>query len=543
MTAKLSSSYVARKIFRLNPSTEISKFQDAWKQVVEHHDILRTRVISLTGIGLVQVVCAHAPEDRISDDLSSYLAEDQEYHMGLASALSYAAFIDDKESKNRYFVWTIHHALFDGLSLPLLLDAIVKGYNREEAPITVPFQSFIKLNATLDVDDATDYWRSQFEGCEAQMFPSLPTPTHQPRANETIVHAATTISWPKTNITPSNIIRSAWAIVQGRHSNSDDVVFGAVVSGRQAPMPGISSVMGPTIATVPIRIRVNKSIRVNEFLQQVQSQSVDMLAYEQFGLSRIKGLGKVESEASSFQTLLIVQPGEDTQATDDKCRLLTEIDADPATTVHQFNTDALTIICSLYDHGFDLVLSFDSDMLPIETAGQIATQMEAVVQHLCDISLHKRYISEVQTTSMEELSAIWSWNASVPEPKEACIHELFSTIAKQRPHMPAINAWDGNLTYGELDELSTTLAGHLIARGAGPGTIIPLFFHKSKWIVVSILGVMKAGSASVALDMSHPESRLRTVVQQTCSNSKQQIILCSKPEMVETKLQFLLRKS
>ncbi|CAG9971726.1 unnamed protein product [Clonostachys byssicola] len=528
MTAKLSSSYVARKIFRLDPSTEVSRFQNAWKQVVECYDILRTRVVSLTGTDLVQVVCAKAPEDHISDNLSEYLAMDRENHMGLGSALSYAAFIDDSESKNHYFVWTIHHALFDGLSLPLLLDAIVKNYNREQPPTTVPFQAFIKLNATLDLYDATEYWRSQFEGCEAQTFPSLPTPTHQPRANETIIQAFTNISWPQTNITPSNIVRSAWAILQGRHSNADDVVFGVVLSGRQASMAGIGSVMGPTIATVPIRILLNKSIQVNEFLQQVQSQSVDMLAYEQFGLSRIRGLGKLESEASDFQTLLIVQPGEDTKANGDQPRLFTEIDVDPATTVHQFNTSALTIICSLYDHGFDLVLSFDSDMLPVETANQMATQMEAVVQQLCDVHLCNRCISGIETTSMEELNTIWSWNASVPEPKEACVHELFSVIAKQRPHTLAIDAWDGNLTYRELDELSTTLAGHLIAQGAGPGTIIPLFFHKSKWVVVSIIGVMKAGCASVALDMGHPESRLRTIVQQACSNSKQRIILCSK---------------
>ena len=48
-----------------------------------------------------------------------------------------------------------------------------------------------------------------------------------------------------------------------------------------------------------------------------------------------------------------------------------------------------------------------------------------------------------------------------------------------RPVAQAIFAWDGDLIYGQLDNLSTRLAHHLLHLGVGPGTLVPLCFEKS----------------------------------------------------------------
>ncbi|THC87382.1 hypothetical protein EYZ11_013173 [Aspergillus tanneri] len=85
---------------------------------------------------------------------------------------------------------------------------------------------------------------------------------------------------------------------------------------------------------------------------------------------------------------------------------------------------------------------------------------------------------------------------------------------RQQPDAPAVCAWDGELTYKELDELSTRLAHHLVGLGVGPETIVPLCFEKSMWMPVAMLGVMKAGGASVAIDASQPEDRLQLIIRQ-----------------------------
>ena len=78
-----------------------------------------------------------------------------------------------------------------------------------------------------------------------------------------------------------------------------------------------------------------------------------------------------------------------------------------------------------------------------------------------------------------------------------------------------MRAWDGELTYSELNQLVMGLAGRLVELGVRPDVLVPLCFEKSMWTTVTILGVLKAGGGFVLLDPSHLEQRLQDIVKQT----------------------------
>jgi amino acid adenylation domain-containing protein len=130
--------------------------------------------------------------------------------------------------------------------------------------------------------------------------------------------------------------------------------------------------------------------------------------------------------------------------------------------------------------------------------------------------------------SSEDLRTIWEWNAVVPKSIPICIHDIISKVAREQPNEPAICAWDGELTYRELDELSTGLSYQLNILGLGQG-IVPLCFEKSVWMPVAMLAVFKAGGACVALDVTLPEERLRGIVKQV----QPKVILSSFPNRVK----------
>nr|XP_003188648.1 hypothetical protein ANI_1_1512034 [Aspergillus niger CBS 513.88] len=95
--------------------------------------------------------------------------------------------------------------------------------------------------------------------------------------------------------------------------------------------------------------------------------------------------------------------------------------------------------------------------------------------------------------------------------------EMIKKQVDKQPTALAIHAWDGDLTYGQLDHLATSLAIELVKLGVsplllGPNNVVPLCFQKSKWAIVSILGVLKSGLGFVLLDPSLPESRLRSIL-------------------------------
>lgn len=74
---------------------------------------------------------------------------------------------------------------------------------------------------------------------------------------------------------------------------------------------------------------------------------------------------------------------------------------------------------------------------------------------------------------------ICRWNASLPENYERCIHEAIEEQAILQPENEAICAWDGSLTFSELDQLASVLACHLQAHGVGPEVRVALCFEKS----------------------------------------------------------------
>lgn len=91
---------------------------------------------------------------------------------------------------------------------------------------------------------------------------------------------------------------------------------------------------------------------------------------------------------------------------------------------------------------------------------------------------------------------------------------VISQTANRQPSAQAICSWDGNLTYHELETVSSRLASHLLSLGIGPGLFVPVCMEKSLWAIVTFLAILKAGAAFVPMDATQP-GRWRTIVEQT----------------------------
>ena len=134
------------------------------------------------------------------------------------------------------------------------------------------------------------------------------------------------------------------------------------------------------------------------------------------------------------------------------------------------------------------------------------------------ITMERNNLSLLDESSGNGFEDIWHWNSTVPHAIEQCVHDVFAEQANARPDAPAICAWDGELTYGKLDALSTRLASHLVNLGVKAEDIVPLCFEKSMWAIVAMIAVLKAGGAFVPVDPGHPTSRHQEIFRQTGSN-------------------------
>ncbi|ODM18259.1 hypothetical protein SI65_06130 [Aspergillus cristatus] len=299
------------------------------------------------------------------------------------------------------FIWTVHHAVYDGWTLDLLFDRLDKAYKGQAPVQDYTFKEFMAYVLNTDADAGRQFWAEYLAGAIRNEFPSTVSMSKQPVADASLIHdmaVNTSNADELSGITLPSMTRASWGILIGTHSESDDVVFGNIVSGRSAPVSNADQLFGPGIAAVPVRVKFPDSSRFTIRLQNISRVSVDA------------------SAACDFQTLLVMQPAkEEWESTDDvDLRAVSEADA-------AFGTYAITL------------------ELEGEQIRRILYQLENLLQQIITSPVDKK-VSELDFLSTYDKMSISEWNKSIPSPVNQTIHDLIEKQIAERPDHEAICA-------------------------------------------------------------------------------------------------------
>ncbi|KAL6810263.1 hypothetical protein J3E69DRAFT_377705 [Trichoderma sp. SZMC 28015] len=497
--------YITQRILRLALGLDLDRFRTAWETVSGAFEILRTRIVAPNHGRLLQVVMNQPAAFVTATGLETYLKEDKAHQMALGMPLVRYALVKDEIGLYSHFVLTIHHALYDGWSMRLILDSVDKVYRGQDLDAPSKFNEFIDYVNRQSAELAKAYWLRFLDGYSGTPFPTIPPTIHQPSIDSRLRWDMSIPNTTTMKVTTSSLIRAAWALTVGLWIDANDVVFGVPLSGRNAPIPGIEKMAAPTIATVPVRVRWDKHSTIVDYLEMVQKQAIEMIPFEQSGLSMISRSGDGCQRACEFQTLLLVQP--------DISPIEETLGKWELKEYQELNTYALTVEVKLGARGITVHVGFDSKILEAQLVQNLVQSFESVLQQLSIASPDEK-ILKVDIMTAQDVERIWSWNGRLPNAIDRCVHTLIGDQARADPASPAIYAWDATLSYEELDRLSTKLAWRLQDIGLALGDIVPLCFEKSAWIIVSLLAVVKAGGTFVLLDNALPEQRLQVIVQQ-----------------------------
>nr|POF14198.1 nonribosomal peptide synthetase tes [Quercus suber] len=512
LAVKQPGSYISEYKFALADNVDIRRFKAAWVQVIQACPILRTRIVLVDGRFWQVVVAEDVQWQSSSPDSSNPMV----YGSKLCH---YALHVDGAE---HHFHLMMHHAVFDGWCLSLFSETLAQCYYNGLLPerSLVPFVNFVNYSIDMDTLASHDYWKSQLNAAKRTIFPSL----HQARSavssgSATLRHNFDLPVRPKS-VTMATVLRAAWAIVLAAYDDcADDVTFGSTVVGRQVPVDRIEHIAGPVISTVPVRVKFDQQQSVAQFLQDVQVQATEMIAFEQLGLQNIAKLGADAQEACQFSTLLVIQPNAIWSRASNSLLTL----QDPALVSYDLNMNdvryynyPLVLQGHLYDDAVVLCITYDTAILRPEQVTRMARQYEYVVHQLLTARAQSEptyLLGSVSLCGPRDVDQIMQWSTSEqPVVVDACVHDLVSESAFRTPQQEAIFAWDGRCTYIELDQMSTKVAALLHELGVGVESLVPVCFEKSMWTVVAMLAIMKAGGAFVPINPSQPLARRQALV-------------------------------
>jgi amino acid adenylation domain-containing protein len=521
-STKEPGSYVAETIYRLPHGTDIARFKEAWNKVIATEAILRTRIIYVQDQGFLQVVLRDGVEWHHLTDLQDISEAHRHLPAKHGGALTTYAIVGE-DTSSPFFVWTAHHAVYDGWSLPIMLNKVEEEYLRpsKDELTTVPYSRFVRYLSTVDAKASDQFWLSTFEDMSAPQFPQLPSPDYKVQASSQLLHNIPVTRRSGMEITMPSMIRSAWALLIATFSGSDDVLWGETNSGRDIPVPGIEDAIGATITTSPMRVKLNRKLTVNNYMQDVQSKASAAVPFQFAGLQHIRKLSSDTALACDFQSLLAITAADGMK---DPEGGLWNLQSTGTVGTNFFNY-ALVFSVTVEKDGIDIEAHYDNQVIDKWLIERLMQQFEFILNRFNALNNSERTLSDIELLSPSDAEVISSRNSKPVNIINKCIHNAISeSQVVLRPSAVAIDSWDmGTLTYRELDDKATSLASRLISLGVKPQTFVPLCFEKSGWTIVAMLAVMKAGAAFVPLDFEAPILRLREIV----TDVKASLILCA----------------
>ena len=515
------------------------RFRRAWNEVMKRHSILRTR-FRWEGIAEpLQEVVEHVELPATSVDWSGLdsssiearwaqkIAADRQQDFDLTQPPAMRLFIARIEHDDYRVVWTFHHALLDGRSFPVVLREVFSIYEASLHGMAVtlpeprPYREYIAWRQSLDLSAAERYWRAALQGFDgATPFGvDLAQPRqagHSTPVGQTYDARQTQLSKDVTaslrdrasaiGVTINTLLQGAWALLLHRYSGESDVVFGATRTGRAGLGDG-DSVVGLFINTLPIRVKVDESLPVTEWLRSLRDQHVRMRPYEHAPLVKVQSWSSVARGKPLFESIVVY----DHESLDTRLRAL-----GGAWERRHFEyigqTNYPLALIAYGDDAMLLRLEYSRKRFADATVERMLGHLVRALEGLADSEA--RHLREVTLLSPRERATLVTGVEPAPTyPRGPTLHEQFERQVDRTPDAIALTAFgaDGTrfeLSYSELNRRANRVSHSLRALGVVPNQLVGLRTERNAELVVGILAILKAGGAYLPLDPVYPKDRV-----------------------------------
>jgi len=512
------TSYFEQFTYHLAGDLDPHRFEASWQTLVRRHQILRAAVIDLPGEAPKQVILKDRPMPFEQRDISDLPAPEQALAVAeLARRERERGFDLARDPLMRVtlvrlgpqdfdVMWNSHHIILDGWSVGILQQEVMELYDSsatgrparlETAP---PFARHLDWLAAQDQDRARHYWREFLANCpDPATLPGGDYAAGQvgyamaehsfllsPEDTESLVGLAVDLE-----ITLNTVVQSLWAALLARYNGSDDIVFGAVVSGRPPDLADVEKIVGLFLQTIPVRARLEPDETFPSLARKLQAQATAGEPFHHLPLAELQRLDGLRR--ALFDHVLVFE----------------NYPFDAGAASGRFHLDHLRPFEQMH-YAFSLVVhpgrqldikfTFNRHVFAEAAFVRIEGHFRALVTGI----LHEA------TRPLTQL-ALEDRPGSTPEPESALprglVLDLFERQVTLQPTRPAIEAGGRTVTYAALETRATALARVLKALGVGPAIPVALFLRNGIDYVASILAVQKAGGIFVPFDVDHPPRR------------------------------------
>lgn len=532
-----SPMYFEQMAYTLNgEELSIELVQQAFNELIARYSILRTAFSNNFGSQPLQIVykkvaghfsyekIANTQEQTIEEHIEKVKAADKLEGFDFETPSLMRLKVLEIEKGRYVFLWSHHHILMDGWCISILindfaalLEAIATN-KKSNLPVPVKYSEYINWLSKIDKDLSLAYWKNYLKGL--QSITDIPFKISKEKATtyneklETLFIDGTLFNkianlCQEISVTPNIFIQAVWGYLLSRYNNVQDVVFGAVVSGRPGELSGVEDMIGLFINTIPVRLKYTNKDTPISLLKKLQADGIESNSHHYVNLSEIQsqselGMDLIKSLVIFENYFVHENEVEVEEQEENKPRLLLE----DLNVFEQTNYDfSLTI--GISSVSLEVLFKYNSEVFKEDLIKNLVAHFASLVEQFS--TQKDTLLQEIDylTAQEKELLLVEFNNTQVDYPKDKTVVDLFEEQLAKTPDNIAIVFGDTKLTYKELDEQSNQLAAYLIENYAiKADDLVGIKLDRSERMIISIFGILKSGGAYVPIDVHYPQDRI-----------------------------------
>ncbi|MFB6775817.1 condensation domain-containing protein, partial [Streptomyces sp. NPDC056337] len=538
-----SATYNMPVVLRLEGALNIGALQTAMSDVITRHEVLRTVFPSLSGEPYQQILAADEVGEVLrvrqasEGEAADLVAEETGRGFDLSTEVPLRGLLIETGADRHVLAVVLHHIAGDAWSMgPLARDISVAYAARcegrapgwEQLPVQYADYTLWQREVLGEEDDPgsvlaeqVGYWRRALAGAPQELALPVdrPRPAMASHRGHTVtlevptdVHARLALLAREQGVTLFMVVQAALAVLLERLGAGDDIPIGTAVAGRTDR--ALDNLVGFFVNTLVLRTDMSGDPTFSELLARVRETSLAALDHQDVPFERLVELLAPDRSLARhplFQVMLSVRnTGQATLQLDGLRAQMVMDHVLPS----RFDLDVS--LGEVVDGegrpgGLRGSLTGSADLFDADSVERIGRWLVRVLT--VAVTTPQMRLGQVQVLSeAERLQVVEGWNdTGVPVPDVTWV-ELFERQVARDPDAPAVLCGEEVLSYRELDERASRLAGVLRGRGVGAESLVGVLLERSVDLVVALLGVWKAGGAYVPLDPSYPAERLELMV-------------------------------
>lgn len=531
-----TATYNIARGFCLRGSLDKAALEKSLQEIVQRHETLRTTFDAKDGMP-VQVITPELTVRIPLLDLSDIPEAARQAHaLDLVTTEARRPFdlqvgpllrasLYRLSPQNHILLIVIHHIISDGWStnifygeLATLYTSAVRGEKVVLPPLPAQYADYaVWQRQWLQGETLAQhlaYWRTQLAAAPALELPTdYPRPaqlTHDGARVSTLIPPELSAGLNKlsrrAHVTLFMTMLAGFKILLARLSGQWDVVVGTPIAGRNRRE--IEGLIGFFLNTLVLRTNLVGDPNFLELLARVRETALAAYSHQDIPFEKLLEELKPERDPSRtpffqvFFNMLVIERKEFN---------LPGIETEPLPSLQNEAKFDLTVYVNRSQKDYRLTFVYNANLFTQERMQEVLDQYIVLLEQI--VLQPETPISRYTLVTSRAAKFLPNPAALLSNEWKGAIHSKLSENAKRTPEQIAVLDSNDAWTYAELDDHSNRLANVLIANHIQRGDIIAIYAHRSASLVCAILGVLKAGAATLILDPAYPPTRLRSYLE------------------------------